>query len=148
MPGDPMIADWEAECAPLAQRLTLLEIARRVSGQAYLATPYTIWAETGMDVQAAAYRAEQWLGFLTLAGISAVSPIVQSHRACLATPELDNLDGDFWNRINGPLMAASSCMIVPPIPLWHLSRGIAYEARAFVAQNKPVYLISEAGGGV
>ena len=129
------------------------ELARRVSGQVYLATPYIeLAAPEGvfrppiarLMANAAALRARQ----LAELGICAVSPVVQAqalvedkkaHRGIRAAARWA-LDADYWARWCAPMRAASRALYVPDIPGWRESAAIERDVRDVVARNGPVYV--------
>ena len=138
-------------------------------GQMYLATPYTKPAtgDDGIDwrgAEAMCSEALFWLAYLTAQGLSVVSPIALAHPAARVVRPghvplrgapgevplpcfLDPLDTSFWTRWCAPILRASRGVIVPPIPGWRESEGIAHEVAEAVEAGKPVWtLIWKAAG--
>lgn len=134
-------------------------------GVAYVATPYSREAVDGNGLWSfecsgrAAHLAAIELNQLRLAGVSAISPIVQAHAMIGATgfkqaigesgavafvPRIDPLDAALWMRWCRPLIAASSCMVVPELPGWERSSGIRAEFITAINQGKPVFFYAGA----
>lgn len=121
-------------------------------GQVYVATPYTRRAapEGVFMFDHAADAAKEALEVqlaLTLAGVCAVSPIVQAHamvlarrRAGLSEAARFALDAAFWTAWCAPMLHASRWVYVPAIEGWTRSDGIRHEVTEALAANKLVWL--------
>ncbi len=127
------------------------DVARLVSGQVYLATPYTrrvqamtrtqgialVDAEKAVAREAAAEVAE-----LARLGVSAVSPIVQAVALRHALPEglrPDPFDDAFWTKWCAPMLQASCAVVVPDLPGRRESEGIWHEITTSLARNVRVF---------
>jgi len=127
-------------------------------GAVYLATPYSRLALDPAGAFSfplatkAARRAVLALRDVTLAGVGAISPIVQSH-AIIASmwheAEGDEgarqvaafaLDAAYWERVNRPHLNVCRAIYVPAVPGWDRSTGIAVEVEAMLARNRPVMI--------
>lgn len=104
---------------------------------AYLATPYSKWAE-GIDD--AACMAEEIAGRLIKAGVPVFSPIAHFHGIAYAA-DIDPMDADFWLKAEKPLLDAAAVLIIPILKGWDESAGIKQELIWADEQAKPVYFI-------
>lgn len=123
------------------------EIARRVFGQAYLATPFTaravfsdgyycpsLAAAAAADASAAQTR-------LMRLGVTAVSPVVLGYAACADDFQLNPLDHAEWMAWGRRILDASRCVIVPEIEGWDVSAGIVLEVGYALKGSLPVYVV-------
>lgn len=150
--------DWQALDASqpvhLIWGVTPADIAARIGGQVYLATPYSKRV-VGPDGRWCPSRnnhllveaASEWRA-MARAGVSAVSPILAA--AAALTPDvagrpedLSPLDAAFWTRLDAPILAASAAVAVPDLPGWHESEGIWHEVNTALKYNKPVFMMME-----
>lgn len=143
---------WLLSAVPRArlQVADIDEVAGRTRGRlVYLATPYSLQASDGRGWCPAlaalpAADAAAWVARLARRGVTAVSPVLQSHHACLALPGLlDPLDAAFWQCIDAPLLHAAGALVIPPVPGWQASLGIWHETGVALARGTPVWLIAE-----
>lgn len=121
----------------------------------YLATPYSRRAMRAgrFDYPAAhvaALDARRVLRLMTVAGITAISPIVQSQAviADLWTDASDAkgerqigslaLNADWWEAINRPLLNVARGIYVPELPGWDESTGIMAEVVQVLRGTRPV----------
>lgn len=122
-------------------------------GLIYLATPYTLRAAPdGVMSWPAGAEAAQDAAFavarLALAGVTAASPIVLAHAACVMLRDGEGeiaagrlaLDAVFWTTWCAPLLAACAAVHVPAIPGWQRSAGVAHEVRVALDRGIPVTL--------
>lgn len=136
----------------LGQRLDEVALHCR-GGLVYLATPYTAramdrdgdWcAEAGQD---AADAAALWVGHLAEAGVTAISPVVQAHAACLERPAtLDPLREAFWQAWCRPILHRCKSMVIPEIDGWDRSHGIWAEFGWALGHGMPVYVMACGSG--
>jgi hypothetical protein len=131
------------------------------AGFVYVATPYSREAvdDAGLwDYYRSIrldYVAARAVNDLRVAGVSAISPIVESHMMVAATgrhqalghtgavafvPAINPMDGAAWLRWCLPIVAAASAVVVPDLPGWDKSAGIKAEVRAAIDQRKPVFI--------
>ncbi|SDW77685.1 DUF1937 family protein [Roseicitreum antarcticum] len=127
------------------------------AGIQYLATPFTklVRGPGGTYCATAAFDASARAGLharrLALAGVTAISPIVQAVEICATRPGIgagaglpDPLDEAFWADWCRPLLWASRSVIVPAIPGWSKSVGVWREVVWALDRNMPVFVY--AGG--
>lgn len=127
------------------------DISRNCRGRlVYLATPYSLRAVnyhgdwSAMQGDEAEADAALWVGNLAVAGVTAISPIVLSHRACLhVSDRVDPLDGAFWHGWCRPLMHRCDALVIPEIAGWDASAGIWAEFGWFVGANRPVFVMGD-----
>lgn len=137
-------------------------VAQFTAGDApvYLATPYSKIAQRAgkwayeLSLTASAQAACE-MGRLARAGVTAVSPIVQSaeiihfERALAATGQmLDPLDAGFWESWCRPMLNVSCAVVVPAIDGWAQSEGVFREVMWTLREtNRPVFFYAEAEHG-
>jgi hypothetical protein len=101
----------------------------------YLATAYSKHPDGPVAAFDEACRAA---GFLTQAGVSVFSPIIQFHTICLWTT-LDPLDFRAWETHNKHFMAAARGLIVLMDGEWEKSAGVQSEIAWFKEMpTKPI----------
>lgn len=136
-------------------------VARHATaGIQYLATPFSkaVRAEGGGYCQTAAFdmaaRAGCHARALSLAGVTAISPIIQAVEMCSSRPAAgpgaarpDPLDLAFWETWCRPLLFACRSVIVPDIAGWSTSVGIWREVVWALDRNMPVFLYAGAMEG-
>lgn len=130
---------------------------------AYLATPYSRRAMRDgafcmMAAHGAAVDARRVLRIMTLAGITAISPIVQAQSVIADLwGDVDGaeaerriaalaLDADWWAAINQPLLNVTRGIYVPELTGWAESAGIMAEVRWVLGGNRPVMIGARAFG--
>lgn len=123
--------------APATARPTTL--ADLVGMFAYVATPYTNYP---YGHAAAAYDAARVTAALMRMGICAVSPIAHSH-AVAVVGNLDKVDGEFWQRMDAPLVRAAEACIVVKLPGWDTSKGVQHEIAEFERAGKPIVYLDD-----
>lgn len=105
----------------------------------YVATPYTNYP---YGHAAAAYDAARVTAALMRMGICAVSPIAHSH-AVAHVGNLDKVDGEFWQRMDAPLVRAAEACIVVKLPGWDTSKGVTHEIAEFERAGKPIVYLDD-----
>ena len=85
-------------------------------------------------------------GRLLRAGLVVYSPI--AHSAAIAACGLDDMDHDFWMRVDRPYLEWCNMVMVLMLWGWHESRGVDAELAYARAAGKPVSFISPADVGV
>ena len=156
----PAARDWRAPAfeafaqAQLFHRdVSLIDVAQHCRGSlSYLATPYSkvaldAWGDwcpsTSLEC---AEQAGLCARSLALAGVTAISPIIQAVEmvhADFRDERLDPLDAEFWEAWCRPLLAASWYVIVPPIDGWAESDGIWLEVRTALQFGRSGFLNRE-----
>lgn len=136
-----------------------LSVARFTAGDrpVYLATPYSKIAQRNgkwaYDLSlVASSQAAREMGRLARAGVTAVSPIVQSaeivhiERALAATGQmLDPLNAEFWEDWCRPLLNVSCAVVVPDIDGWVQSEGVYREVMWTLRETqRPIFFYAEA----
>lgn len=114
-----------------------LDAVLELDGYAYLATPYSKYAD---GIEAAAIEARRAMMWLRRQGVKVYSPIVWTHEIAWETG-IDPVDCDFWLQVDRPLMERASCLIVVKMPGWQESRGVAVEIEYFKSAGKPVFYL-------
>lgn len=119
-------------------------IAQGAAGIVYVATPYSrvvtrpdgswCWHLSAL----ARDRAVAATVPLVRAGMAAFSPVALAAQMCHRAPDLDPLDGVFWERWCAPFLAAAALVWVPDIAGWRESDGVSHEIAVALARNKPV----------
>lgn len=105
----------------------------------YIASPYTNYP---YGHAAAAYDAARVTAALMRMGICAVSPIAHSH-AVAHVGGLDKVDGEFWQRMDAPLVRAAEACIVVKLPGWDTSKGVTHEIAEFERAGKPIVYLDD-----
>lgn len=139
------------------------EAVRELTGYrplVYLASPYTKIAVdaagrwcAGRSADAGV-RAAMWAARFAGAGVTAISPIVQSADMCAlrvpslregepVPPRLDPLDAGFWTDWCFPLLISCDAVVVPPIEGRDRSAGVWGEVVTALGASKTVYWIGE-----
>jgi len=85
-------------------------------------------------------------GRLLRAGLMVYSLI--AHSAAIAACGLDDMDHDFWMRVDRPYLEWCNMVMVLMLWGWHESRGVDAELAYARAAGKPVSFISPADVGV
>jgi hypothetical protein len=109
------------------------------SGVVYVASPYTHYP---YGHEAAAQDAGRVTAALMRMGICAYSPIVHSH-AVAHIGGLDKVDGEFWQRMDAPMVEAADACIVVKMPGWDVSKGVTHEIAEFTAAGKPIVYLDD-----
>lgn len=131
--------------------VTAAELARRVQGQVYLATPSLAAGEGSYDpADARTFTEEAGQMLWALAGhrVSAVSPVVLSQAMIdhVAGRYGDYgagslaMDAAFWEGHCAPLLNASTAIYVPSIEGWRDCASIRRDVADFVGRPRPVYV--------
>jgi hypothetical protein len=151
-----LIAAVPASRAILFRDASLEDVVSHVRSRcAYLATPYSrrvinddLRWDAGMSAEVED-RTARWAWILGVAGVTAVSPILQACAMCHVDFEdyLDPLDDAFWSAWCQPLLAACGALIVPPMHGWDVSRGVWREVIWAIDYNVPVFLLRDERGG-
>ena len=129
-----------AEIVPVndnAPQTTLADLVG--AGVVYVATPYTDYP---YGHAAASYDAARVTAALMRMGICAYSPIVHSH-AVAHVGGLDKVDGEFWQRMDAPMVEAADACIVVKMPGWDTSKGVTHEIAEFTAAGKPIVYLDD-----
>lgn len=100
----------------------------------YLATPYTKYP---YGVEAAFQLAARNAGILARKGVPIFSPIAHTHPLAMAA-SLDPLNGDFWLKLDEPMMHAAYGLVMLMAESWELSNGMKVELEIFQKAKKPV----------
>ncbi|SDX91959.1 DUF1937 family protein [Roseicitreum antarcticum] len=133
------------------------EIARHApAGIQYLATPFSrnVLGDDGGYCQTAGFDAAGRAGAcarrLAMAGVTAISPVVQSVEMLSSRPATgvgadvpDPLDAAFWEVWCRPLLWACKSVIVADIAGWSASRGIWHEVVWALDRNMPVFVCAD-----
>ncbi len=110
----------------------------------YLATPYS---HPDRAVRRRRFRAAcRAAGRLLRAGLMVYSPI--AHSAAIAACGLDDMDHEFWMRVDRPYLEWCSMVMVLTLDGWGESRGVSIEIAQAREMGKPVSFISPADLGV
>ncbi len=110
----------------------------------YLATPYS---HPDRAVRRRRFRAAcRAAGRLLQAGLMVYSPI--AHSAAIAACGLDDMDHEFWMRVDRPYLEWCSMVMVLTLDGWRESRGVNIEITQAREMGKPVSFISPADLGV
>jgi len=109
------------------------------AGVIYVASPYTNYP---YGHAAASYGAARVTAALMRMGICAYSPIVHSH-AVAHVGGLDKVDGEFWQRMDAPMVDAAAACIVVKMPGWDTSKGVTHEIAEFTAAGKPIVYLDD-----
>ncbi len=80
------------------------------------------------------------------AGLLVYSPI--AHSAAIAACGLDDMNHDFWMRVDRPYLEWCHMVMVLTLDGWRESRGVNIEIAQARAMHKPVSFISPADLGV
>ena len=136
-------------------------------GFAYVATPYSREAVNDLGhwdyllSGRLARKAARVVNDLRVAGVSAISPIVESHMMVAATgshqalghtqavafvPSVDPMDAGAWLRWCMPIVGAAAAVVVRDLAGWDRSAGIKAEVRAAIELRKPVFIYAKGAG--
>ena len=155
---DDMVPDWSAQELSRHQASGMLRLDMPVGGVVahsrgslcYLATPYSKRAKSPsghfciFNAESAAADALLWATDLAAEGVTAISPILQSHAmADQGRRDLDPLDHNMWMAWCAPLLLRSDVVIVPPIRGWQDSVGVWQEVLTALSMQKPVMCIRD-----
>ena len=101
----------------------------------YLASPYS---HPEKEVREARFRAvSRYAARLAKEGIPVFCPIAHSH-PWAEYGELDDVDHDFWMRVDEPFILLCTELWVLQLPGWEESRGVQAEVERFRQARKPV----------
>lgn len=119
----------------------------------YLATPYgklACYDDGEFDPSVSlecAVRTAMWARTFAVAGVTAVSPVierVEMVHAHFVDQVLDPMDGPFWADWVQPLLIRCDAVVVPPLAGWAESAGVWASVRHALGSQKGVFLM--AGG--
>lgn len=139
---------------------TPADVAARVGGLVYLASPYSklvcdragVW-DYRLSYDAQRAPAVECLHLMRL-GVTAVSPVVQSVELIHASmtgiapiPTVDPLDADLWQPWCNRLLDAARAVVVPEIHGWSDSVGVMAEVERATARQMPVFVYANSVPG-